>query len=363
MKQVYKKISNTLANKFETPRYIILFLNDKCWMKCSHCWYNSEWKEKNITGKNLSFDELEKLSKSIDSIPFLSMTGGEAILRDDIVEIADMFVKNSGVKRYDIPTSGWDTDLIVQRAERILQNNPSVPFRMEVSIDGIGEVHDEVRNREGAFKNACETLWSLNILKKRYSSFNIGIITTISNKNQHQVDEIAAFIKNKLPLAEWMVNATRDTPDDKDSKAFSIEAYKKVCDYHSDYLNSSEYAQANSSNPHLKVIAAKNIVRAKTITQILEGNGKWGLCSAGNTMGVIFNDGLVKPCETSDLEFGNLRDYDFNLKKLWKSENAQRIRNQIIDDKCFCTHECFLSLSLLMRPKSILQIVKERAFL
>lgn len=360
MVKPYNIITNTIARGVKTPRYIILFLNDQCWMKCTHCWYNQEWKENNLKEGNLTFNQLEKISSSIKSIEFLSMTGGEAILRDDIVEIADMFVKNSKVKRYDIPTSGFDTDLIVSRTEKILTNNPNIPFRIAVSLDGIDEVHDYIRNRSGAFKNACETIKQLDKLKQKHPNFNTGIITTISNNNQHQIDDIAKYLSENLPICEWMINATRDTPQDSIAKTFSVEAYKIAIKHYNKYLNSENYTKHNKSNPQIKLLMAKNKLRSQIIIDILEGKGKWCLCSAGNLIGVIFNDGTVRPCETLNLEIGNLRDYNYNMKELWNSEKADAVRREIVERRCFCTHECFLSLSILLNPKYLVKLCTER---
>lgn len=360
MAKFYSTVSNIIARGVSTPKYIILFLNDQCWMKCTHCWYNQEWKANNLKNGNLTFEQLAKISNSIKSADFLSMTGGEAILRDDIVEIADMFVKNSKIKRYDIPTSGFDTDLIVKRTEQILNNNPNVPFRIAVSLDGIGEVHDAIRNKSGVFKNACETIKQLDKLKRKYSNFNTGIITTISDKNQHQIDEIAEYLTNMLPVCEWMINATRDNPQDSNAKKFSVEAYKIAVEHYNKYLNSENYTKYNKSNPLIKLLMAKNKLRSQIIIDILEGKGKWCLCSAGSLIGVIFNDGTVRPCETLDLEIGNLSDYNYNLKELWNSDKADAVRKEIVERRCFCTHECFLSLSILLNPKYVMKLCTKR---
>ena len=125
-------------------------------------------------------------------------------------------------------------------------------------------------------------------------------------------------------------------------------------------MNSANYAKYNESNPQIKLLVAKNKLRSKIIIDILEGNGKWCLCSAGNLIGVILNDGAVRPCETLDLEFGNLHDYNYNLMELWNSKQADDVRRKIIESKCYCTHECFLSLSILMNPKYIIKLCKER---
>ena len=45
----------------------------------------------------------------------------------------------------------------------------------------------------------------------------------------------------------------------------------------------------------------------------------------------------------------------FNLKQqgfrdIWFGERALRLSDSIIQDKCYCTHECALSSSLLFNP-------------
>ena len=157
-KQLYTVATNTISKIIGTPPYLILFVSDKCTNKCNHCWYNSDWKSDNLPGELLTFDELERLSNSISSVKFLTMTGGEAFLRDDIEEIAHAFVMNSKISRFDMPTSGFNPDLIVRKAENILKQNPKTPFRIDVSLDGTEETHNSIRNNKHAYENAIKTI-------------------------------------------------------------------------------------------------------------------------------------------------------------------------------------------------------------
>ncbi len=60
-KLLYTLASNTITRMIGTPPYLILFVSDKCTNKCSHCWYNSDWKDENLKVEILSLDELVKL--------------------------------------------------------------------------------------------------------------------------------------------------------------------------------------------------------------------------------------------------------------------------------------------------------------
>ena len=118
-----KLLYRSLLNYYSTPQYLILFVNRNCWCRCSHCWYNETWKEKYLQQGDLAFAELEKIAASIDRLGFLSLAGGEAFGRSDIVEIAHMFALKTKLKRYQIPTSGFNTDLVCTKTCR--QNLPA----------------------------------------------------------------------------------------------------------------------------------------------------------------------------------------------------------------------------------------------
>ena len=51
------------------------------------------------------------------------------------------------LSRYQIPTSGFDTDKITRDTESLLKRLPAIPFRVDVSLDGPEGIHDEIRNR------------------------------------------------------------------------------------------------------------------------------------------------------------------------------------------------------------------------
>src|SRR5216683_153868 len=251
--EIYKGVTRALSRALRTPQYIILFVSDSCWMKCSHCWFNEDWKAQNLTGKRkkagplqaidgddredliktnavdyerLSFDELERMAESIDMITFLTITGGEAFVRKDIVEITEMFAKKTRLFRYQIPTSGFVTDLIVTKTERMLQVNSTIPFRVDVSLDGTEETHDRIRNMAGSFQRVLTTVRELNKLKRKYAHFDVGIISTISKQNQHEVEAMSKIAAEANPDGEWMVNITRRTQGSHGERSRSDELHR-----------------------------------------------------------------------------------------------------------------------------------------
>jgi len=55
--------------------------------------------------------------------------------------------------------------------------------------------------------------------------------------------------------------------------------------------------------------------------------------------------------------FGNLRDFDYDFEKIWKSQKAKKVREWILKTRCACTHECFLTTNILFSPKIYPQLL------
>ncbi|MGA2296265.1 MAG: radical SAM protein [FCB group bacterium] len=360
-KQLYTIATNSLSRVLTTPPYIILFVSDKCTNNCRHCWYSKEWKEKNLNGQPLSFDELEKISKSIPSIKFLTITGGEAFLREDIEEIIHVFLSNSRISRYDIPTSGFDSDLISQKVENILTKNNKIPFRVDVSLDGLEETHNSIRQNRNAFENAVKTIGSLRRIKARYSNFDLAIISTVSNYNNNEIKELGQLIKHILPDGEWMVNIIRGESPGLAISAETASAYRMANDIIHNRIKQKEFT-GDRAYGFGKWITAKNALRRELITEIIESKRIGGGCAAGSLSGVIFNDGDVRPCEMLSSSFGNIRDFDYNLPQLWNSPKAKQIRKEIQYSQCICTHECNLSVNILLQPSCWFRLLNKRIF-
>jgi radical SAM protein with 4Fe4S-binding SPASM domain len=355
-KRYYRLIYGSLTAFFRTPPYLILFLSSKCPNNCLHCWYNGNWKINHQENNELTFEEIEKLTESISFIEFLSLTGGEAFLRNDLADIIYCFSKNTNVRRIDIPTSGFNPGKISSSVIDILKQINGKPFRVDVSIDAVGEVHNIIRKNDNAFENAQATIYALKDIKKTFKNLEISIITTISNHNCNFIDEIAEFTNNILPEGVWFVNIARPPYKNVIINNECINSYEKALEFIKARSVNGQFRDNNRFTS--KILRAKNSVRSEVIIKMLNNQMHYSGCGAGSLAGVIFNDGSVHPCESLDKSFGNLRDNDFDLRKIWNSKIAKEIRKMIQETSCSCTHECFLSVSIPVHPELMLKVAK-----
>lgn len=357
----YSATTELAARLLRVPQYIILFVSNQCWMKCAHCWFNEEWKEAQHTQPQLTFDEYEKLARSLPAVAFLSVTGGEAFQRSDIVELLIMFRRTTRLGRYQIPTSGFRTDKIVRDAEKMLIGNPKTPFRIDVSLDGVEDVHDGIRRVRGGFARAVETIKALNTMKAKYSHFDVGIITTISKGNQHTIRETAKFVEEIHPEGEWLINIARGNSRDPAAVEVDISAYQLAHKLIEERKARGAY-RGHGGHWAAKWLSAKNAARREIIYEIVTGKRSGGGCAAGALAGVIQSDGTVKACEMLDDRppLGNLRDYDYDLVRLWQAQAARETRRFIQRSQCQCTQECFLSTSMLLSPDAWQRMIRHR---
>ena len=50
---------------------------------------------------------------------------------------------------------------------------------VRVSLDGIGDIHNQVRQVKAGFDKACETIEAMQALAKTHANFQFGIAATI----------------------------------------------------------------------------------------------------------------------------------------------------------------------------------------
>src|SRR5260370_9110556 len=92
-------ISTKRAKRLGT---VILFVTSRCNSFCRTCFYHEEL---NRAG-DMTFAQIDKVSRTMPPITDLWLSGGEPTLRHDVSEIIDMFVRRNGVRRLIIPTNG-----------------------------------------------------------------------------------------------------------------------------------------------------------------------------------------------------------------------------------------------------------------
>ena len=334
------------------PAYFVFFITDRCTANCRHCLRGGFLSKK----EELSFAEIEKISLGMGNLLFFLPTGGEPFLRDDYAEIVKLFFINNKARNVGSATNGSLTDKVVDTVAKVLTICKGIDYAVDISIDDIGERHDEIRREKGLFERAVYTYRELEKLKKIYPKFNLNIGITISAYNQDNLDEIYEFFVSDLKAANINQLLVRGEASEPGSKNVDINKYARF---------SKRMEQANSTLTGYKGYAfadfvnAMRIYRRRIIEKTVREN-KWQLpCLAANLGAVMLSNGDVYPCELLEKKIGNIKDVNYNFRKLWFSSKAAEVRKFIKKTKCFCTYECFLTLNTFFSLKSFPGIFRE----
>lgn len=353
--QYYRHLYKSLIKFNQLPSYFIFYPTSRCNLKCSHCFYHDSLNKK---FDELTSDEINKITKTMDPILSLILTGGEPYLRHDLDKIVKIFYENTKVPIITIPSNGWYLDKMDKQIKNMMEWCPYLTLNQQISIDGIGVDHNSIRmdkqvvGGDNSFEKAIKTIHHLKKLQKIYERINIGIIITFTSDNQNKFKEIIKEIYSLTKPDNISINLVRGDPKQKVNLDLDLKLYKEAVEYR-DNLFYEKKMSGHSKFEGNRLATAGRILLNKLVYKTFEENKYSTPCFAGNLSGVMYPEGDVYPCEILDEshKIGNIRDFELDFKKLWLSNKAKKEVKFIRKTKCFCTHECFNIVNILFNPK------------
>ncbi|MFH1409426.1 MAG: radical SAM protein [Nanoarchaeota archaeon] len=353
-----KHIAKIFSKKMSAPNSLVFFITNKCNAKCAHCFY---WKDLNNPKKPLTLEEIEKISRNLDDLVLLVLTGGEPFLRMDIVDIVKIFHKNNHVKNLVIPTNGYFDKMIAERVEKILEECKGLEnLQIYISLDDEGERHDTLRGVKGIFEKAKETHKKLTELKKKHDNLNVGILLTVNPMNQDRIMEVYDYIKKEVDpdvISPILMRKTSDKLNSTDVKVENYEKFKAAVTR--DMIKKQFRKRSTSLFSRMRLLLMQR--KMELIVRTVKG-GYQLPCFAGNISGVLNEYGDVYPCEILNKKMGNVKDVDYDLKRIWKSKKAKDVRKFIKDTNCHCTYECAMDSNITFNYKMMSKIFLKSLF-
>lgn len=337
---------------FSTPSYVILFVTARCNMSCKMCFY---WENiENADAKNeLTLEEISKISKSFGQIINLAIGGGEPFIRSDLDLICKAFYDNAGARFFNIPTNGSFPAKIKDTVEKILKSCPNAQLVIELSLDGVGKDHDAIRQHQGAFEKLLETSRQLAIVKKQYP-FHVKVSSVFSSLNQDKVKELFNYVRENLQFDDFDVSLMHDRPVPKDRTTldYVLEKFSRILKEVEDYTVKSQKSFFAKMLFTLRQLTNQDIMR------VAKGGRISSPCTAIRNLIVISETGEVFPCETLKEKIGQLRDSNYDIKKILRSEKARFINKKYkIRTECSCNWGCAIFNNKLYDPKMIAPII------
>ena len=161
-------------------------LTHLCNLNCPYCYIG-----KNRAKEELSTNEWLNIIEQIPFYGFITLVGGEPLIRKDFSEILFACAKKTFGK-VNVVTNG--TLLEDKIADDIIK---SKMLLLSVSLDGWGKNHDKFRNKEGIFNTIKNNLENLNEKrKKKKSPLMIDIKTIVLKDNLEDILKLYEYATN-----------------------------------------------------------------------------------------------------------------------------------------------------------------------
>ncbi|MEF9426062.1 MAG: hypothetical protein L0956_02400 [Candidatus Mariimomonas ferrooxydans] len=230
---------------------------------------------------------------------------------------------------------------------------------VKLSLEGPEHLHDSIRGAKGSFRKTMQTYTALGELLEKYPNFDLGINTVFCSENQDHMDEIIEFVNKMDKVKTHTVSLVRGEVSDKKLKDVDIEKYHNTIKKLESNLKNRISSIYRFRGARLK--AAQDILQRSLIYETVIQKRQLIPCYAGRLNLVLTETGDLYPCEsfTPGMKIGNVRQSDFNLKRLLSTARAKEVIHSIQENGCFCTHECYFMTNILFNPRMYPALLKE----
>ena len=328
---------------FNSLKVLTFFITTVCNAKCETCFY---WQHLNDPeANNLTLDEITQIARGMPNFPHLLVSGGEPIMHKELPEIVDIFVREANIQSLDMPTNGLLGRKVVEGAERILDMHPQLLITIGLSLDGFEETHDRLRAVPGNFKKLWQTLDALNEMRYRrvkaaeagegpYPLLRVLTLTCVNNQNLDEAEALADWVRANKDVDGMMFECLRGEPKDPELAPPSPAQFDRIIQKSME-VNSDLMGRRFPEDRGARLAYVRGVYRMQR--QHLVTGKIPTTCQAGANLAVLEPDGRVRFCELLD-EVGDLRQSEFDWKRVMFSEEAQHQRRWIREARCSCTH-------------------------
>jgi MoaA/NifB/PqqE/SkfB family radical SAM enzyme len=329
------------------PFSIVVSVSFRCNSRCRTC---DVWRKPN---DDMTVEEWDRVFASLGRTPFyITFTGGEPFLRRDVDEIVLSAYRHCRPSVITIPTNGLLTERVIDRFDAICRECPESQIGINLSLDGIGEEHDELRGVPGNWERAMSTWARLKELQLSHPNLVLSVHTVVSRFNQERFRAIYEGLKFLEP--DSYITEVAEERVELDTVGWQItpqpDAYAPIADFLS--------AQARARPVHgiarfTQAFRAEYYQLAKRVlleqSQVID-------CYAGWASAHIGPNGDIWSCCIRAEPVGNLRETGYDLAPIWFGERMARLRRSIYNKECACPMANASYANMLLHPPTLARV-------
>jgi len=293
----------------------------------SRCLICNIWK---IKPKNeLTLDEIKKFAEKNNYFKWIELTGGEPFLRSDIVEIARTFKENSkDLFLLTIPTNSLVNHNLVENKIRQILDLKIPKVAITISLDGYKELEDKLRGVTGNYEKAIDLYKRLKQLQKSYKNIYVVFGYTISALNKGEFMKTFEAVKHDIPeitYNDFHINLAQIS-DYYENSNLQISTYGK------------DVAEEIKSilEKRIKTLSPFDIIEERFLKGLVyfAETGKMPMPSRSLEASIFLDSyGNVFPSIMWSKRIGNIRETDYDISPILKSNDAEEVYKTIKEGK------------------------------
>ena len=345
------KASYATGRVFGLPVNITVSVSYRCNSRCKTC---NVWL---LPNDDLTAGEWDRVFASLGRAPYwFTFSGGEPTLRPDLPDMVASAYRHCRPGIINIPTNGIQHKRIPARIEQVLEAAPQSEVIINLSLDGVGDDHDEIRGVRDNWRRAMATYAGLQELKQRYSNLTVGIHTVISNFNVEKFPALCEYVQRELKPDSFITEIAEERVE-LDTVGLGITPSAARYEVAIDSLLESLRDQ------HLTGVA--DITQAfrrqyySLVKRTLREHRQVIPCLAGVASAQIAPNGDVWTCCVRAQSMGNLRDHDYDFGAVWRTAAAGRLRSSIKAGECHCPLANAAYTNMLLHPPTVARVAAD----
>lgn len=297
IKKTAFRIFRGSETKLHELNYLFWECTARCNLNCLHCGSDCS---KDSSYRDMPLEDFLSTLDTIDKPPdnfIVVLTGGEPLLRKDI-EICGREIRKRGM-RWSLVSNGQ-----LYTKERHISLLNSGLGALTISMDGMEESHNWLRNSDNNFKKVVDAI-SLAISSSR---LNFDVVTCINKKNIHELPQIREFLIH-LGVKSWRlftilpIGRAKNNPD----LFLSETEFVRLMDFISNSRNDKKIDIKFSCEGYVGKYEAK----------VRDG---YFFCRAGINIGSILIDGSISACPNIDRTWAQGNIYKNNFYDVWQTK-------------------------------------------
>ncbi len=285
--------------KLHQLNYILWECTLRCNLNCLHCGSDCQ---KDSTQKDMPREDFLRALDDITPVvepnkTMIVLTGGEAILRKDIFEIGKELYKRGFP--WGVVSNGMGMD------KKMLTGLINSGIRaVTISLDGLIESHNWLRNNKKSFDNAVNALKNLS----QTTIIRYDVVTCVNQKNYSELLEFYQFLLS-IGVKEWRI--------------FTVFPIGRAKVNESLHLGSKEF---KGLFDFIEKVRQEGKIKLNYGCEGFLGDyeGKvrdnFFFCRAGINVASVLNDGSISACPNLRDNFIQGNIYKDSFKEVWQNK-------------------------------------------